>query len=353
MNKIYFDEAGYTGADLTNVSQPYFALASVRFTEEELATIRNDIGLDAYATEMHFKKMHTNWEGRNLLDKLFSHPLLDKKHIKTGVALKRFCIYAQIVDTIIETYLYSNGIDLYKNRNNNKLANILYAFSFHHKNQELVSNFENAFVEMLRKHSQDAVVKFYKSVNLLINDSATTDSFKELLSVIPSTIETVQDALVNNNPFYLDNTLPLFVSLVEKWYTGTNAKDDIIFDNSKPIAFQKDLIEKLRDMPVDETEVGYDDRKHVFPLPIGNILLASSTDYLGIQIADTIASAIVFILTNKNDKLQKYQQQLKGFDVFRETDVPLTPSTKEYLFKNIDTSSDVNPLDFISEHLQW
>lgn len=103
MNKIYFDEAGYTGADLTNVSQPYFALASVRFTEEELATIRNDIGLDAYATEMHFKKMHTNWEGRNLLDKLFSHPLLDKKHIKTGVALKRFCIYAQIVDTIIET----------------------------------------------------------------------------------------------------------------------------------------------------------------------------------------------------------------------------------------------------------
>lgn len=48
MNKIYFDEAGYTGSDLTNVPQPYFALASVRFTEEELATIRNDIGLDAY-----------------------------------------------------------------------------------------------------------------------------------------------------------------------------------------------------------------------------------------------------------------------------------------------------------------
>ena len=63
-------------------------------------------------------------------------------------------------------------------------------------------------------------------------------------------------------------------------------------------------------MPVDETEVGYGDR------------------------------------------IQKYQQQLKGFDVFRETDVPLTPSTKEYLFKNIDTSSDVNPLDFICEHLQ-
>lgn len=351
MNKIYFDEAGYTGADLTNVSQPYFALASVRFTEEELATIRNDLGLDANTKEIHFKKLHTNWEGRVLLDRLFSHPLLDKKHIKTGVALKRFCIYAQIVDTIIEAFFYSRGIDLYENQNNNKLANFLYAFSILHKNQELVSNFEKAFVEMLRKHSQNAVVNFYQSVNLLINDSATTDSFKELLSLIPSTIETVQDALVNDNPFYLDNTLSLFVALVGKWYSDTKAKDDIIFDNSKPIAFHKDLIEKLRNMPVKETEVGYDDRKHVYPLPIGNIQLASSTDYLGIQIADTIASAIVFILTNKNAKLQKYQQQLKGLGVFRETDVPLTPSTKEYLLKKIDTSSNINPLDFICEHL--
>ena len=351
MNRIYFDEAGYTGADLTNVAQPYFALASVRFTEEELAIIRNDIGLDANTKEIHFKNLHTNWEGRDLLDKLFSHPLLDKKHIKTGVALKRFCIYAQMVDTIIESFLFSRGVDLYKNQNNNKLANFLYAFSILHKNQELVSNFEKAFVEMLRKHSQDAIEKFYQSVDLLINDSATTNSFKELLFMIPFTLQTVQDALVNDNPFYLDNTLSLFVALVEKWYSNTKAKDNIIFDNSKPIAFQKGLIEKLRDMPVKETEVGYDDRKHVYPLPIGNILLASSTDYLGIQIADTIASAIVFILTNKNVKLQKYQQQLQCFEVFREIDLPLTPSTMEQLTKNFDMSSDINPLDFICNYL--
>lgn len=56
-------------------------------------------------------------------------------------------------------------------------------------------------MEMLRKHSQDAIVKFYQSVDLLINDSATTDSFKELLFMIISTNETVQDALVNDNPF--------------------------------------------------------------------------------------------------------------------------------------------------------
>ena len=31
---LYFDESGYTGPDLTNVSQPYFALASVKITND-------------------------------------------------------------------------------------------------------------------------------------------------------------------------------------------------------------------------------------------------------------------------------------------------------------------------------
>lgn len=351
MNKIYFDEAGYTGADLTNEAQPYFALASVRFSDEELSIIRKDIGLKSAEKEIHFKNMHTNWQGRELLEQLFSHPLLDKKHIKTGVALKRYCIYAQIVDTIIETYFYSRNINLYENQSNIKLANSLYYFSSLHKNQEVVSNFEKTFVKMVRKHNQEAVDDFYNAVSLLINDAATVDSHKELLSLIPSTIETINDALVNDNPFYLDNTLSLFVALVEKWYSQSKVKDDIIFDDSKPIALQKKLIERLRDIDIPETEVGYDSRKHVYPLPIANIELASSTDYFGIQIADAIASAIVFILTNKNVKLQRFQQQLQGMELFRETDIPLTPSTSEQLTRNIATSSDINPVDFICDHL--
>ena len=41
---LYFDESGYTGPDLTNVSQPYFALASVKITNDEIACLKKDIG---------------------------------------------------------------------------------------------------------------------------------------------------------------------------------------------------------------------------------------------------------------------------------------------------------------------
>lgn len=40
---LYFDEAGYTGPDLTNVQQPYFTMASVCITDEDVELIKADI----------------------------------------------------------------------------------------------------------------------------------------------------------------------------------------------------------------------------------------------------------------------------------------------------------------------
>lgn len=37
---LYFDEAGYTGADLTNKEQQFFTLASTNLTEDEIEYIK-------------------------------------------------------------------------------------------------------------------------------------------------------------------------------------------------------------------------------------------------------------------------------------------------------------------------
>lgn len=41
---LYFDESGYTGPDLINSKQPYFSLASIRMTDEEIAQIKEEVG---------------------------------------------------------------------------------------------------------------------------------------------------------------------------------------------------------------------------------------------------------------------------------------------------------------------
>lgn len=103
MNDIYyFDEAGFTGSDLSNADQPYFCLVSARFTDNEILQIKNDLSLQD-DTELHFKKLYKSPSGQKRILALLGHPLMDKKHIKIGIALKRYCVYAQIVDVLIET----------------------------------------------------------------------------------------------------------------------------------------------------------------------------------------------------------------------------------------------------------
>jgi hypothetical protein len=117
MNRIlYFDEAGFTGADLNSKSQPYFVLASALFSEEEIIQIKKEIDFDGLnVEELHFIKMKKNRQGRDLLKKLFSHPLMNDSHINFTYANKRYVIYAQIVDLLIETFMhYKFHEDLYK-----------------------------------------------------------------------------------------------------------------------------------------------------------------------------------------------------------------------------------------------
>mgnify|MGYP000821334802 CR=1 FL=1 len=66
---LYFDEAGYTGPNLTSVDQPIYTMGSVNFNDDELDLIRRDIGYDAYGKELHFKSMYTNPQGREMLKK--------------------------------------------------------------------------------------------------------------------------------------------------------------------------------------------------------------------------------------------------------------------------------------------
>lgn len=152
---LYFDESGYTGPDLTNVSQPYFALASVKMTNDEIACLKKDIGYYEWGKELHFKSMYTNPQGRAILDKIFNHPLMDANHVLPSFADKRYCIYANIVNILVETMYYNKGINLYEGAKNLILANGLYYFAIRHPNKDLVAEFEKNFVTMVRTPSVD------------------------------------------------------------------------------------------------------------------------------------------------------------------------------------------------------
>lgn len=348
---LYFDEAGYTGADLTNKEQQFFTLASTNLTEDEIEYIKKSIGYEKWGKELHFKSMYTNPQGRGMLKKIFSHPLLNKDHVKLSYALKRYCIYAQIVDVLIETFYYEHDTNIYVGAKNLLLSNGLYYFATLHPNQDLIQEFEHNFVTMVRTPSVDCVANFYRTTDKLLLNTETDDRFKELLSEIPQTIITIRDAL-NVSSFYMDLTIPLFSESIQKWYEEKGQIYDVCFDSSEPFFANLELLESLKTMEGEQTKVGYGDSKHVYPLPIGNLSITKSHEVFGIQLADLYASALYFILNPRTDKYQKYQKELCEYPIFQKVEINIAPSSVKFIQNRMDDVEGIDPLDYICKHMK-
>lgn len=295
--------------------------------------------------------MYRNYSGREMLNKIFSHPVLNEKHVKLAYAQKRFCIYAQIVNTLIEVFYHENGINIYIGAKNLILCNGLYYFAVCHPNQMLVTEFEQNFVKMMRNPTVESVADFYRTTDKLRYDLGTDSRFFDFLSEIPMTIITIKQA-IGVSPFYMDLTIPLFSESIQKWFAETNIKHDVLFDSSEPFYAGLNLIESLKSMEGEPIKVGYGDYKHVYPLPVGNLSIAKSHDEFGIQLADVFASALNFYLSPRKDKYQKYQNDIIQFPIFKEVEINIAPATIDFIEKRMGDVEGIDPLDYICEHIK-
>lgn len=343
---LYFDEAGYTGPDLTNKSQPFFTLASIRMSDEEIVNLKDDIHYKEGAREFHFSKMYSNYKGREMLNRIFNHPLMDTSHVLLSFAYKRFCIYANIVNMLIEPLYYNNGRNIYEGAENLILANCLYSFAALHSNKDLISKYESNFIQMVRTPSVSTIDDFYRTTDKLRYDKNTNEDFYDMLTVIPPTIKYINEVL-SNQKFYIDLTIPLFSVSVQEWYKKTKVKDDVLFDSSEPFSTNKEFLENLRDMKVPETEVGYGKNKHVYPLPVGNLGIAKSHEKFGLQLADIYASALNFILSPRRDKFEKYKEEIRKITIFHDVKLNIAPATKEFIEERMKETADIDPVDFL------
>lgn len=347
---LYFDEAGYTGADLTNEQQPYFTLASIWLNDDEITKIKSDVGYDEWGKELHFKSMYSNSQGRVMLEKIFTHQLLNEKRVRLAFAYKRYCIYAQVVNILVETFYNEHGVNIYRGASNLVMANCLYYGAIFHPNKELVKEFESSFVRMVRVQNVETVADFYRTTDRLRADSGTNEMFLKFLNFVPQTISTIKSAL-GVAPFYMDLTVSLFSESIQKWYAYTDIKHDVLFDSSEPFFANQEMLCSLRDMEHEAIKVGYGVNKHVYPLPVGEMQIAKSHEEFGIQLADLFASALNFLLTPRKDKFTKYQEVLRQFPLFQSVEINIAPATEDFLKKRMKDVDGIDPLDFICENL--
>jgi hypothetical protein len=348
--KVYFDESGNTGSNITNTEQPYFVLSAVSYTDEELQQIQKYV---AYADELHFKKLKKSGEGRNVIRRLLNHSLIDEQHVTYHIVDKTFAIYAFMVDMLIEPFMkYRLNENLYKGRSNIILANCLHTFAENaiESNPTIgafVKDLKSGFEKMMRNQTQEDIDNFYETLNILY--SMTSGGFQDILSWMLPSQDMLEVILTDDKKYGLDITLSSLLVLTDHWHKRYNSKIDVVTDNSKQLYAKRDLINQLRSIEGYQT-VGYDTRKATFPPQINSMTFVDSATCYGVQIADFVASAVTFALTGAKG-LEEFQKELNDSKLLKFQCYPLMPSSAKELSSEVDTSNDSDPLDFIVEKL--
>lgn len=348
--KVFFDEAGNTGSNITNSVQPFFVLSSVCFTDDELEQIRKDV---AFEDELHFVRLKNMWDGRDAIRRVLSHPLFDENHVTYQIVDKNYAVYAFMVDMLIEPFFkFRLNENLYKGRSNVIMANCLYTFAEKASEKDdtinaYVQDLKKGFETMMRQQTQMAIDDFYETVNILY--SMTYGGFNDILGWMLPSQNMLEMVLTEDKKYCLDITLSSLLVLTDHWHRKYNSKIDVVTDNSKQLSAKRDLINRL--IVIDGYQsVGYDTRKATFPPQINHIsFVDSKTDY-GVQVADLVASMVAFAYTGAKG-LAAFQQELKDSKVFQIPCYPLMPASAEYLSQSVDTNNDSDPLDFIEEKL--
>lgn len=348
--KVYFDEAGNTGSNITNQVQPYFVLSSVCFTDDELHQILKDVAFDK---ELHFMNIKSSWQGRDAIRRLLGHPLFDENHVTYQVVDKTFATYAFMVDMLIEPFMkYRLNENLYKGRANVVMANCLYTFAEKASESNptiasYVSDLKKGFEKMMRTQTQESIDDFYETVNIL--HTMANGGFQDIMCWMLPSQDMLDIILTEDKKYCLDITLSSLLVLTDHWHKRHNAKIDVITDDSKQLYAKRDLINKL--ISIDGYQsVGYDTRKATFPPQINSITFVDSATNFGVQIADIVASAVAFSLTGTKG-LEQFQQEMKASKLLQFPCYPLMPSSSDDLSRAVDTSNDSDPLDFIVEKL--
>ncbi|WP_298547645.1 DUF3800 domain-containing protein [uncultured Aquimarina sp.] len=349
-NTIYFDESGNTGQDMLNEDQKVFVLASVNFNLEQQNTLTSIFDL---GHEIHFKNLKNSNAGRRKILEFINHPLIVEQRVCAYVVDKEFNVAGQITNHLIETVMYNNGYDLYKNGRNIAYANWIYTFGNHIWDKVLYKKFINEFVSMIRLKSEESINIFYITAQELLEKVKE----KNVLQPIVDSRKHIKEIMTSIDKYSIDVTFSTFLVLCDVWYKSLKMKLDVRFDESKQIRHYDDYLNHSIVLAAENPklkEIGYDIRKMTYPPQINSLELIDSKNDFGVQCADLIASAIAFMYNNENGRyapFSKLIQQSKLLDLSNfHTIWPTSDVSPEAL--GMTSNDGINPLDFLVDNMR-
>lgn len=302
---IFLDECGFTGEDLFNADQPIFVLASTNIPEEVCKGFLNKHFGIVQAKELK----HSNLSKRPKQQDMVLEFIRDvdanfQDSVKFAVDHKRYVLVTKIVDTLIESLAYRDGINLYKDGANIAYSNMLFYIIRSLVSETFLNEMIFDFQEMIRNRTIESYDRFFK----LIFENEFPEVVNELLVLLKAFhVRLGYEFIISLPVNALDIAFTDALVLMNEWKDIIPREENIILvhDRSSNMAKEKKFWDVLVNPRVAPKVVGFDRRKMSYPLRVEKTCFENSKDYAGLQFVDILAGAIArffkWIVEGKKD----------------------------------------------------
>ena len=317
---VYFDEAGFTGPNLTDESQPYFTYCGFQIEDDELEeaeTFIDKINTDhnIQGNELKGSKLCNSTNGQKLIKLVF-----DKYKSRSKLILheKKYALAGKFYEYIFEPILAKNSLFFYNIGFHLFITNNLYIYyKSQGKNAELI------YDEIQKYFKSEGHPELFKGIDIDSKD-LVLQNIKEFAQINSHKCkEEFED--YDNSKWILDLSVTSLVSILRILADENNIPNKVICDESKPIYADRDIFEHFigdeRDV---YTELMGSKTRLTFNMK-ESLHFGSSHDLIGLQLADLFASTLNFALKNKEHEFSKYIFNELSLNIIGEFSVFFSP----------------------------
>ena len=288
--KLFIDESGYTGEDLINEDQPFYALASNNLDNNEAATLIDEFFDGIRSTELKHKELGKAVDGQDRIVGLIKAFKESPGRVTSTLAHKEYELINMLVEWWVEPYLWEDGIDLYDKGANIGMVNLAYLTLRSTIGPALLMNHLAKFQTMMRERTPERYREFWELVkshygtsHAVLDDVLSWFIYGEQrlgwnhLIVLPQKI--------------LDIAMTTAACTINHWRSNSEGPFDLIHDTSSKMAGEKWLWDQLVSPSLEAKVVGHDRRKWIFPLNVASTTFLDSKEVPQLQLSDLVAGA--------------------------------------------------------------
>jgi hypothetical protein len=300
---ISCDEAGFTGNNLLNPDQPFFAYASHDFPLAEAETLIRQLRADhpVQMPELKASKLLQTTRGRSLISDALSAM---RGHYIATLYDKRLSLACKLFEYLYEPVLQANNALFYRHNLHRFVAMFFFMLMRDSSIQVLAQEFED-FMRSLNPLDAPTLFGANPAENPMIGQILR---FVRGYNVIIAR-ETRSLGRISNDNWILDLTASAICSHLAAW-GQRHSLIEVVCDESKPLK----VMDGFFDVMVNRPEVAYVEvfgKRRALTWNMSKpVEFASSKDHAGIQLADLIAG-VTASLPGGDEKLADFGAQIE------------------------------------------